>query len=49
MEIEDVEILQRAIANLFTAKEIFFEDLNDDVEAYDDNHQADYLPPFYQA
>ena len=49
LEIEDVEILHRAIANLFTAKEIFFEDLNVDVEAYQENNKAVYLPPFYQA
>ena len=49
LEIDDVEILQRAIANLFTAKEIFFEDLNEDVEAYEENNKAVYLPPFYQA
>jgi len=49
LEIEDVEIIQRAIANLFTAKEIFFEDLNVDVEAYEENNKAVYLPPFHQA
>jgi exodeoxyribonuclease V alpha subunit len=49
LDIEDTETLQRAIANLFTAKELFFEDLNDDVEAYQENNKAVYLPPFYQA
>ncbi len=49
LEIEDVEVLQRAVANLFTAKEIFFEDLNEDVEAYEENNKAVYLPPFHQA
>ena len=49
LEIEDVEIIHRAIANLFTSREIFFEDLNKDVEAYQENHKAVYLPPFYQA
>ncbi len=49
LEVEDVEILQRAVANLFTAKEIFFEDLNEDVEAYEENNKAVYLPPFHQA
>ncbi len=49
LEIEDAEILQRAVANLFTEKEIFFEDLNSDVDAYEANNKAVYLPPFYQA
>jgi exodeoxyribonuclease V alpha subunit len=49
LEIEDAEVLQRAVANLFTAREIFFEDLNEDVEAYEQNNKAVYLPPFYQA
>ncbi len=49
LEIEDVEILQHAVANLFTEKEIFFEDLNEDVDAYEENNKAVYLPPFYQA
>ncbi len=49
LEIEDAEVLQRAVANLFTAKELFFEDLNEDMEAYRENNKAVYLPPFHQA
>ncbi len=49
LEIEDLEILHQAVANLFTSKEIFFEDLNVDVEAYQENNKAVYLPAFYQA
>ncbi len=47
--LEETEILQQALADLFEQKKIFFEDLNEDLEAFEENHKAVYLPPFYQA
>jgi len=49
LEIEDTEILQRAVANLFTRKEILLEDINEDLEAFEENRKAVYLPALHTA
>jgi len=49
LEIEDTEILQKALADLFTSRHIVVEDLNDDVESFEENKKAVYLPALHTA
>jgi len=47
--IEDPEILPRAIGVLFDGRQILLEDLNDDLQAFEENRKAVYLPAFHTA
>jgi len=49
LEIEDPEILPRAIAGLFGSRQILLEDLNHDLETFEENRKAIYLPAFHTA
>ncbi len=49
LEIEDEEILQKAVANLFTDKQIHMEDVNEGLESFQANQKAVYLPAFHTA
>ena len=49
LEIQDEDVLQRAIANLFTSRQIFLEDLNEEIDDFQENRKAVYLPAFHAA
>ncbi|MEW6439354.1 MAG: ATP-dependent RecD-like DNA helicase [bacterium] len=49
LEIQDEEVLQRGIAELFLKREICIEDLNDEIETFQENRKAVYLPAFHTA
>ncbi len=49
LEIEEDEIIQKAIAGLFSSQQIFLVDLNNDLESFEENKKAVYLPAFYVA
>jgi exodeoxyribonuclease V alpha subunit len=49
LEIEDMDILQKAVAALFSRKEILLEDINDDMDNFEENRKAVYLPSLYTA
>jgi len=49
LEIEDEEVLQQAVARLFTDKEVHIEDVNEDLACFEANRKAVYLPAFHTA
>ncbi len=49
LEIEEADIIQKAIAGLFNSQQIFLVDLNNDMESFAENKKAVYLPAFYVA
>jgi len=49
LEIEDDEVPRRSLANLFERKHVILEDLNDDMESFEANRKAVYLPAFFAA
>jgi exodeoxyribonuclease V alpha subunit len=49
LEIQDTEILRKAVAGLFTDKQIYLEDYNEEMETFQENRKAVYLPAFHAA
>ncbi len=47
--ISDIEILHRAIAGLYQKRRIIIEDLNEDIETFQENNKGVYLPAFHAA
>ena len=49
LEIQDSEILQKALADLFMNRQVFLEDLNETMEMFEENQKAVYLPALHTA
>lgn len=49
LEVEDEEVSRKALANLFARKQVLLEDANDDMESFEANRKAVYLPAFHAA